>query len=232
MTSTGLYNFSPSAADVVLNAFSMIQIRRHELTTGHLEDASQQFNLLMVDVSNRNPNRWELELVPITLVQGTANYALPARTLSVVVGYVTTTVGSTTRDRVLGPVSAADYAAYPDKTHQSKPTSYWFSLTQTPSITLWPIPDAATVSAGGTLNLQTFRQTQDVSLAGGATLYAPYRFLDAITTGLAARLASMYRPDSAILLDAKYEQRMALAQKRDQENVPMRFSPELGAYYR
>ena len=40
MTSTGTYAFAPSAADLVLSAYGMIQIRRTELTSHHLQDAA------------------------------------------------------------------------------------------------------------------------------------------------------------------------------------------------
>ena len=164
--------------------------------------------------------------VTITLAAGVPTYTLPPQTLAVPV----VTLTKAGRDRTLGPLSAADYAMQPDKTHSAPPTSYWFSLTTAPTITVWPVPDAA--SAGPVLNLQTFRQVGDVSLSGGASLDAPYRFLDAITTGLAARLAQIYRPDAEDKLNLRYEERIARAAIRDEEDVPMRILPNFGGYYR
>lgn len=224
------YTFAPSAADITLNAYGMIQIRRHELTTQHLEDAALCANMLMVDVSNRNPHRWTLEAVTLTLATGIAVYALPGRTLAVPVVTLTTGSGSTARDRTLAPLSASDYAMQPNKAHSAPPTSYWFSLTSTPSLTVWPVPDTA--SAGQSLNLQTFRQVADVDLRNGSALDSPYRFLDAITTGLAARLAQVYRPEAEDKLNLRYEQRMTLAAKRDEEDLPMKVLPNFSGYYR
>jgi len=224
------YVFNPSAADIVLNAYGMLQIRRHELTTQHLEDAKICANLLMVDISNRNPHRWTLETTVITLTQSIPTYTLPVQTIAVPVVTLSKTIGSSTRDRTLSPLSAADYAMQPDKARSAPPTSYWFSLTTTPTITVWPVPDAASV--GPVLNVQTFRQIADVDLRNGATLDAPYRFLDAATTGLAARLAQIYRPESEAILNTRYEQRIALAQIRDEETLPMRIIPNFGGYYR
>lgn len=217
------YNFSPTVGDLVLNAFGMIQIRPTELTTTHFNDAALAFNLLMVDISNRNPHRWTLENVPITTAVGTPSYDLPARTLAVVIG--TYTQG--TRDRTLSAISAADYARQPNKTHSAPPTSYWFSLTNTPTITFWPVPDAIS-----TVNLQTFRQVGDATLSNGNVLDTPYRFLDAATTGLAARLAENYRPEKEEKLNLRYEQRMIIAQKRDEETVNIRIEPNFSGYYR
>jgi hypothetical protein len=220
------YTFNPSAADITLNAFGMLQIRRTELTVQHLEDAALQANMLMVDVSNRNPHRWTMAPVTITLAAGVPTYTVPPETLAVPV----VTLTKSGRDRTLGPISAADYAMQPDKTHRAPPVSYWFSLTTAPTITVWPVPDVASI--GPVLNLQTFRQVGDVGLSGGASLDAPYRFLDAITTGLAARLAQIYRPDAEDKLNLRYEERIARAAIRDEEDVPMRILPSFGGYYR
>jgi hypothetical protein len=232
MTSTNTYAFSPSAADVVLNAYAMIQIRRTEMTTQHLQDAYMASNLLMVDITNRNPLRWGLETQTVPLVLGTPTYTLTNRTIAIPVAYITTTVGSQTIDRVIGPISASEYAAIPNKSQAAPPTSLFFSLLTTPTVTLWPVPDASVINAGGLLNLQTLRQVQDVNLAGGATLDSPYRFLDAITTGLASRLAEMYRPERAMPLEASYERKMTLALGRDQEQAPLFITPGLAGYFR
>jgi hypothetical protein len=130
---------------------------------------------------------------------------------------------------VLGPISAADYAALPNKGQEGRPTSYFFSLLSTPTVTVWPTPDDANTY---TLKMQTFRQLQDVDLSSGSGFDSPYRFLDCITTGLAARLAEFYRPEKADKLNTLYERRFALAQKRDQENVNLKIQPNIGIYYR
>ena len=239
MTSTGTYVYSPSAANIVTNAFAMIQVRRPEITTGHLLDAAEQANMLMVDISNRNPNRWLME-TQTQVLSATSTYTLAARTLAIALTTVTTTSGGQTLDRVIGPISATEYAAMPNKSQSGPPTSYFFNLQTTPTITVWPVPDAATIAALGTLTMTTFRQVQDVDLTNGASLDAPYRFLDAITTGLAARLAEIY-PDAILKskgpqaidrLLSMYEQRVTLAKSRDQERVNLFIQPALGSYFR
>lgn len=232
MTTTSTYAFNPSSADVVLNAYGMLQIRRTELQTAHLEDAAFQFNMLMADIGNRQPNWWTLETQTQTLRESTANYALAARTISVAIAYLSTTSGGTTTDRVIAPLAAADYAAMPNKAQEAAPTSYWFSRTDPPSVTVWPTPDAATVALSGTLKMMTFRQCMDVDLSSGYTLDSPHRFLDAITTGLAARLAEYYRPEKEQKLNQRFEERLARAARQDQENVPMRISMNISSYYR
>lgn len=235
MTTSGTYSFAPSAGDVVLNAFSMCQVRRTMLTQEHLEDAYMQANLLNVDFSNRNPNGWALETQDLTLTPGTATYNLASRTVCVAIAYIRTTASGVDSDRVIGPLSATDYGALPDKARQAPPVSFFFSLlSPTPTVTFWPVPDLADTY---TARLQTFRQMQDVVLAGGVGLDSPYRFLDAFTTGLAARLALIYpenlpSPNRPKELQDLYEARFSLAAQRDQESTVMTIRPMMGSYYR
>lgn len=235
MATSETYAFNPSAGDIILNAFGMIQIRRWMLTTQHLVDANFQANLLMVDISNRNPNRWVMETQEIALSDGVSAYNLENRTVAVSIVSIRQTINGVSSDRVIGPLSATDYESLPNKAQLAPPTSYFFSLlTPTPTITFWPVPNADSTY---TARVQTFRQLQDVSLAGGTTVDSPYRFLDAITTGLASRLAVVYPeslpyPDKAKELDAAYQSRFLLAAGQDQESTPMYVRPEMSGYYR
>jgi hypothetical protein len=228
MTATGTYSFSPSSADVTIKAFGLLQIRPQEITAEHLDEAAYQANMLMVDFANRNPQRWLIEQQTVELTD-TATYTLEARTVCVTTAVLSTPGGS---DRAIGPMSAADYSVVPQKDQTGKPSAFWFSLAIPPTITLWPVPDDATIDDGVTLNLLTFRQAQDVDLSDGQSVDCPYRGLDAFTTGLAARLAEVYRPEKEAKLNERYETRMAHFQKRDQESVPISIVPNFTGYFR
>lgn len=229
MTSSGTYVFAPSAGEAFLAALSMCGIRRTEVGMEHLVDATFQANMQMVDFSNKNPNQFALETQTVPLVASTATYSLSARTISIAVAYIETTSGTTTTARVLGAISASEYAAIPNKAQEGFPNSYWMNLQPTPTITLYTTPDSALTY---TLKLQTFRQMQDIAPASGETLDAPYRFLDAFTTGLAARLAAIYAPDRAAGLKALFDERFTLAAAQDQERVPIYITPGLSGYFR
>jgi hypothetical protein len=225
---TGTYSFAPSAADTVLHAYGMLQIRRPELTTSHLEDAAFHANMLMVDLTNRLPHRWLEVNQTIPLVLNQATYNLAPNTVAVTISYLSL---ADTSDRVIGPISQADYMAIPQKTLAAPPTSIFFKLGIPPSITLWPVPDTYTISQSGSVTLMTWRQMQDVDLSNGNGFDSPYRYLDAISTGLAARLAASYRPEREATLNAAFEARLARAMKRDQESVPLSIAPMFGGYY-
>ena len=304
---TGTWNFAPSASDIVLYAYSLINIRRPELTTEHFVDAGMAANFAMIEMSNLNPMRFALEtlstgagnsvatsaatssgntltfatspgsvtgyyvadgtnstaipanttvlsvtgsgpytvtlsatvtgvgsgdsitfsaIAPIT--QGTAVYTLPNRTLAIPIVTIATGSGQSLVERVLGPISAYEYQAMPNKNEQAPPTSYFFSLLDVPTLTFWPTPDG-----GGPYqaNIQTFRQLQDVDLTSGQGVDNPYRFLDAFATSVAARLAESWAPAKADRLYAMAERRMQLAQSRDQETTNMSILPGLQSYY-
>lgn len=229
MATTGLFTYNPSAADFVLNAFARIQIRGPELTQHHLQDAYNEANLLQVEFANRQPNLWTSELYTATLVDGTATYTLPVRAISILAAYVSTTSGSTTTDTILTPISTTDYAAIPVKANEGAPSQFWYNRQLTPQITLYPTPDGATTY---TLNLRMLAQMEDVSLSSGTTLDLPYRWMDAFTSALAARLAQIYKPELADRLDTRAERAWMIAAKEDQEDVPMTIAPEIGIYWR
>ena len=234
MTTSGTYAYNPVAADVFAAAFSMCGVRRPELTVEHIADAGFQANMVMVDFSNRNPNQWALETQPVSLTAGNNTYSLTNRTIAIAAAYISISVGGTTNDRLMAPMSATEYAAIPIKSQQGFPNSYWLNLsTPTPTIHIYYTPDSAYTY---TLNLTTFRQMQDIAAANGQTLDAPYRFLDAFTTGLAARLAINYpdikRPTLAKDLDMLYERRLITAASQDQEDVNLYMVPGLYGYFR
>jgi hypothetical protein len=238
LTTTGTYAFNPSTGELVADAFAQIGILRTDLTATHLRNASTALGLLMVDFSNRTPNRWAYELQTQVLSSSLATYTLTARTIAIAIAYISTTDSSgAVTDRVIGPISATDYASVANKATTAPPNAYWLNLTNPPTLTLWPTPDASTIY---TLNMQTFRQMQDVRLSNASTVDAPFRFLEAVSAGLAWRLAKRY-PKEAIAargpnvmaeLKTDWLEAFSLAAQTDQETTPLYITPGLSGYYR
>lgn len=226
MATTGTYTFNPSAGDVVLNAFRLCQVRRVDLTTEHLDDAAYWSQMVAVDFSNRQPNQWQVVDLDVSLANGVATYNLPSQVVAVSAVWL---VDDGTNDRIISPMSAVDYASLPNKLQEATPTSYWFDLLSPIStITLWPVPDAVQF---GAMRVKVCRQMQDVRLSGGLTLDVPFRFLEAYTLGLAARLAVIYKPEVAATLDAAAKAAFQLAAGLDQERVALNFQPTLSGYF-
>jgi len=231
MATTGTYAFMPSAGDIVLAAFSMIGVRRAKITQEHLEDAAFWANMVGVDITNRQPNLWKAGSAPFALTAGVSTYDLPLQTVAVLPPIVTV-AGI---DRPLAPISQADYNAIPYKTQPGPPTSYLFTLARQPTITVWPVPTAAPAMS---MSVDIYQQQEDTALAGDASVDVVYRFLEAYTLGLAARLAAGWadgtlseRLAAAGTLNDAYEAKFKLASAQEQERVPLRMQPVLSSYF-
>jgi hypothetical protein len=235
MATTGTYAFNPSAADVLLNAFALgAGKKRVDIDAEMLENGAYQMQMVGIDFTNRNPNRWQMETYSFSLVQGVATYTLAPQVVAVSIVYIDTmdTDGVTViTTQVLGPLSATDYASLSDKFVEGKPSTYFFNLlSPVPTLTLWSVPNGTQPYV---MRVQAFKQQQDVRIDGGYTLDSPYRFLDAYTIGVASRLAMLY-PGHAdpVALDNKYKETFALAASLDQERVNLRVTPGLSSYFR
>lgn len=230
MTSTGTYAFNPATSSLTLSAFARIGIRRTELTAQHMADADTESNLLQIALGNRQPNLWRQELYSVSLVASTAEYTLPARMIAIRDAYVSTTTNGVTTDRVVWPLSTAEYDAQPNKTMEAPPQSYWVNKQITPTVTMWPVPDDA---ATYTLKLRMLSQIQDASLVSGSTLDMPYRFLDVFVAGLAYRMARIYARPLAADCKQEYADAWTDAATTDTEdNVGLYISPDMSNYYR
>lgn len=229
MTSSGTYNFSPTVGSLVLDAYDRIQLRPTALLPEHMHRAGIECNLLLSEWANRGVNLWKSELQSIPLTQGVTVYTLPARTVSILVAYVSTNIGGATNDRLLNAISTYEYGAIPQKEIQAPPTVYWYNRQITPQLTIWPVPDD-----GGpyTLKLQTMVQVQDANLPSGETPDIPYRWYDAFVAGLAHRFARIYQPQLEAVRKIDYQEAWQFAASEDTEDVPLYIYPALGQYWR
>lgn len=227
MTSSGTYSFSLNNASITVAAYSRIGVRRTALLAEHMQDAYQEFNLLLSSLSNQQVNLWTVDLVSVPLVAGTATYAVDASTIMVLDAYLT--YGSTPTSRLIFPISRTEYASYPNKTDQGVPSVFWFDRLVSPTLTLWLVPDATSTY---TLNYYRCRQIQDANLPNGETPNVPYRFLDALVAGLAHRLARIYKPELEAIRSADADKAWHIAFAQDTENVAMNITPGLSGYFR
>ena len=221
------FDFAPSLGEVVLNAFSRIQVRPSEITPSHMFQARMAANLLLAEWSNDQPSLWEVELQIMPLTQGVATYAVPQPTVMILDMYIT--LGTTpTNDRYIYPISRTDYASYTNKTVQSVPTVYWYDRLISQTVTFYPTPDG---NGPYTAKFYSVRQTQDVHIPNGQNIEIPYRFMEAYCAGMAWKLSEHYAPQLEDKLFARYSRQWMLATKQDVENVSLYISPGIGGYF-
>lgn len=230
MASSGTYNFSPSNGEVVLAAYERIQIRVPELRQEHMQTARREINFLFSGLSNLQPNLWEVNLTSQALTQGTATYAVNPNVVMILDAYITLNQGQTNQtDRYITPISRTEYASYATKQTQGFPTTFWFDRLESPTFTLWPVPDS---NGPYTMNYYVCTQMQDANLPGGETPDVPYRWYDALVAGLSHRLARVYAPSLEATRKADAAEAWRIAAAQDTENVPVSLVPQLSVYYR
>ena len=225
---TGTYNFNPSAGDVIITAFQRIRIRPTEILQPHLQQAIIELNLLLVKFSNLQPNLWDVDLQTSPLTQGVATYSIPAETVMITNAFIRTGSGTTQVDRLVFPISNAEYAALPNKTVQSPPTQFWFNRQISPTITMYPVPDG---NGPYTLLYYRVRQIQDAQGGSGLNIEVPYLWLDAMAAGLAHRLARVFAPDLEDKRKMDAEEAWQIAARQNVENVPLFIAPGLISYF-
>lgn len=230
MTSSGVYNFSLTNGEIVLDAYERCGIVAAQLEQKHFFTARRQINLMLAsEWSNRGINLWKVELISQLLTQGTATYTLPSRVIMMLDAYRSTNQGTSTQtDIYISPISRDDYAAYPQKQTQGPPNQYWFDRLVTPTVTLYPVPDG---NATYYLNYYAWVQIQDSTVPSGVTPDLPVRWYDAACAGLGYRVSRVFAPQKTQELKMEYDEAWKLAATEDTENVNIRISPAIGRYY-
>lgn len=233
MTSSGTTAFNPAYGKLMQYAYSLCGIRRTEITQEHLADAAMALNLMMSAWDNSTPNLWLVAETVQTLVGGTATYNVASNVVTVLDAFIRTfdTQGNPQQDRIIWPISRTEYASIPNKTTQAPPTVFWFDRLLSPTITLWQVPPVNTTTVYE-LHYYVVTQIQDAGLANGETADLPVWWLDAVSWGLAARLAVSYAPDRAVALDAKAKESLQIARDQNVETSnTLYFSPAIMSYY-
>lgn len=228
MATSNSYNFSLTNAEIVQSAYSLIQVRRPELLAENLIDARVQLNLMLSSWSNMQVNLFNVELVSVPLIQGTAVYTVDSKVVMILDAYISFN-NSDTSDRLIFPISRTEFASYPDKVAQGVSSVFWYDRTLTPTVTLWLVPDQTSTY---TLNYYAVTQNQDANLPNGEMPAVPYRWLDAMVSGLAARLAKIYKPELAQAMKLEAKEAWDIAATQDVENVDLVVAPQLENYYR
>lgn len=227
INTTKTYDWNPSAGEVLLEAFSRCQVRPTALSATHLQRGQMAENLISVELSNIQPNLWEVELKSIPLSAGIPTYSLPSEIVMITDLYIR--YGSPSTDRYISPISRTEYAALPNKDRQGFPNQYWLNRGISPEITFYFTPDA---NGPYVASYYSVRQTQDIQLAGGDTVEVPFRFLEAFVSGVAWQLSKSYAPQRKQDLFADYQRALAMATSQDTENVPLMVVPGLTGYFR
>lgn len=218
MASTGTVAFSPDIIEIIEEAY---ELAGSELRSGYqLETARRSLDMLMIEWSNRGYNLWLIDQESTSTVASTATITLTASTIDLIEANVLES-GSNSEYQ-LQRISAVDYMHIHNKATEGRPTRIWVDRQVSgPVAYLWPVPDKVY-----TLKYWRLRRVEDM----GGTTYTPdipYRFLPALTTGLAHKLAAKI-PEAANrvpFLEAEAEKQFTLASQEDREKNSLFLRP-------
>jgi hypothetical protein len=225
MATSGTATFNLDLNEYVEEAFERCGA---ELRTGYdLRTARRSLNLLFADWSNRGINMWTIEQGQQVLTPGTNTYTLPADTVDLIEHVIRTGAGnvSTQTDLTITRISVSTYSSIPNKLQQARPIQVYINRqAAAPQFTVWPTPDN---SQTYTFVYWRLRRIQDAGAGGTYTQDIPFRFLNALVSGLAYYL-SMKIPgamERMQVLKAQYDQDWDLASSEDREKAAVRFVP-------
>jgi hypothetical protein len=217
MATSGTYTFDPTADDLLVEAWERCGLTGQVLNGEAARSARRSLQLMLVHWQNRGLNLWQVEAVPFTLAAGQETLATAPATSDVL---EVTVVVSAPTTVLLAPISRDQWAALPNRTLRSWPNSYWSErVNPVPVLHFYPLPS---VSIAGTY--WRVRLPQDVGALGN-TLDAPILWGEALSAGLAARLAVKFAPDRAAGLKAEAEEAFAAAAGENRERVPLTILP-------
>jgi hypothetical protein len=182
--------------------------------------------MMLASWSNNGTNLWQVDLVTVPLVAGTATYSVDASTVVMLDAYIE--YGNPPIDRIIMPVSRTEYASYPNKTQQGFPTVFWMDRLLSPTVTVWPVPDGTQTS----LKYYRLIQIQDANMNGTQQVDVPQIWLEAFSYGLAFRLAMVWAPDKAAIMKPLADEAYKMAAATNVETANQYISPQISSYWR
>jgi len=222
MATSGTYNFNLDIDEVIQEATEMIG---GEETLGHTPaSARRSINLMLNEWQNKGVLLWSILTTAVTATS--VETSLSDEILDTLA--VTYAVNSSATDIALERIPREEYHNLPNKTTTGRPTQYTITRgVNNIALFLYPTPDINT----GILNIECFKQLQDVNKSAGQNAQVPKRFLPALTCGLSYYLA-MKRPgipmDRIQMLKENYNEKLAFAMEEDRERASMFIRPRLG----
>jgi hypothetical protein len=216
MTTSGTFTFEPTVANFIDEAAERCGMDPASLQHRHLTSARRSLNLMLNQWATEDADMpYRIDQETQAVVASTGSYTLAAGSIDVL--DVMWNAATETSQRPLERITRQDYLELPVKTQTGTPAQYYIdhATLNTPSIVLWPVPNAA-----GTLTFDRMRWNEDVT-ALSETVDAHRSWWEAICAGLAARMAVKYAPDRAgdLKADAKEAHHIAKFENRSRAVV-------------
>lgn len=232
MAVSSTYTAALTTASLFDEAFERCGIPTDKVEARMYSAAIRSVMMLFSDWSNDGINLWKVSFTSQTLTAGTASYALPSGCIDVLEMTRRTNAGnvSTQSDILMQAASRAEYMSYPNKLQTGAPTIYTVLRTIAPTFVTWPVADSVETYIAYYSYWQ--QQADFGSTATPATENPdiPFRWAEAISAGLAARIAVKYATDRVQLLKGEYAESYMRAKREDRERVPLSILPDMSQW--
>jgi len=236
MATSGTTSFNLDIDELIQEAYERIGIDGSR--SGYqLKSARRSINLLLSEWDNRGVHLWKVEKATVNLVLGQAeyNYAadptnFPNNINDVLEAYIrNNTVTTAPVDISLTKIDRSAYAALPNKLSQGTPSQYYVQRTVNPSIFLYQTAGSNYSNSSNPSNYQfIFYYLARIEDAGTYTNTpnVVFRFLPALTSGLAYYLAVKHAPERIEQLRMLYEDDLQRALQEDSQRTSLYISPK------
>lgn len=227
MATSGTTSWNPDIGELVEEAFERAGL---ELRSGYdLKTARRSLNFLLAEWANKGLNLWTVQSGTLTLVPGQSVYTtadgLPSSAVDYLEFVCRTSSGGQNTDIALSRISVSTYATIPNKSQPGRPYQVYVDrATAAPKVTVWPVPDSSTTY---TLAYWYMKRMDDATNPVSQTIEIPFRFYNALVSGLAYHIA-LKKPEAqeriSVLKDL-YDEAFQLAADEDRDRSSNRFVP-------
>lgn len=217
-----------------------------EFRSGYaLRTARRSMELLCIEWANRGLNLWTIEgPVTIDLTPGVFRYDLPSDTVDLIEHNIRTWPpgnggglesgsgwspwfgANQPSDLPLTRFTVSNYAAIPNKLAQGRPSIISIRRAIQPYVLLWQVPPLAPFYQ---LVYWRLRRIQALGVGGMAEPEIPWRFVNAMTAGIAFYMSLKSTDPKALtkvqLLKSEYEEQFQLASDEDRDRASFQFVP-------
>ena len=190
--------------------------------------------IIWVEIQSETPTASAGEWTWYDLDSSVAARYFRVRATSGTLGFSEIYLANTPTEIPLARMNRDDYTNLPNKAFQNnRPLQYWFDRqVNNPIMHMWPVPNAAATVCQIVVWRQRYimdvgTMTQDVEV--------PQRWLEAIVSGLAAKMAlELVEVDVSLIpiLDEKAAISLNIAQMEERDNSPMTIAPNISPYTR
>jgi hypothetical protein len=193
-----------------------------------LRTARRALEFLAIEWANRGLNLWTIDgPVTVPMLPGIDTYNLPQDTVDLVEHVLRqTNSGGSTQDIPLERWTFAEYATIPNKQAQGRPSVINIRRSIAPYFVVWQVPSLTPVYS---VVYWRLRRLLPLGTGGTGQCDIPWRFLPAMTAGLAFYLALKSKDPKALarveMLKAEYVEQFGLASDEDRDRASVHFVP-------